>query len=104
MRDVARAYRLLVEHGEPGEAYNVCSGRDIAISELADRLVEMALRPMRLEEDPGLQRPVDVPVLRGDFTKLHKATNWEPDIDLDQTLADILDEWRQAVGVRPPTA
>ena len=104
VRDVARAYRLLVEHGEPGEAYNVCSGRDIAISELADRLVTMALRPMRLEEDPALQRPVDVPVLRGDFTKLQKATDWRPEIDLDQTLADILDEWRRRVGVRPPSA
>ena len=44
VRDVVRAYRLLIEHGEPGEAYNVCSGHDIAISELADRLVAKANR------------------------------------------------------------
>jgi len=99
VRDVVRAYRLLVEHGEPGEAYNVCTGTDLAISELADRLVAMAHRPMRLEEDQALQRPVDVPVLRGDYTKLHKATDWEPEIDIiDGTLRDILDEWRQRVG------
>ena len=98
VRDVVRAYRLLIEHGEPGEAYNVCSGLDIAISELADRLVAMATRPMRLEEDPTLQRPVDVPVLRGDYTKLHKATGWEPEIAIDQTLADLLAEWRDRVG------
>lgn len=98
VRDVARAYRLLIEHGEPGEAYNVCSGHDIAISELADRLVAMADREMRLEGDPSLQRPVDVPVLRGDHTRLHKATGWEPEIDLDQTLADLLQEWRDRVG------
>lgn len=98
VRDVVRAYRLLVLAGEPGEAYNVCSGKDIAVSEMADRLVEMALRPMRLEEDKSLQRPVDVPVLRGDFTKLHKATDWQPEIDLEQTLRDILDEWRSRVG------
>ncbi|MCX7622032.1 MAG: GDP-mannose 4,6-dehydratase [Acidimicrobiales bacterium] len=104
VRDVVRAYRLLIVHGEAGEAYNVCSGKDIAISELADRLVAMALREMRLEEDQTLQRPVDVPVLRGDYTKLHKATNWEPEIGLDQTLADILAEWRRVVGVPvPPT-
>lgn len=95
VRDVVRAYRLLVEHGEPGEAYNVCSGTDIAVSDLADRLVAMAERPMRLEEDAALQRPVDVPVLRGDFTKLHKATNWQPSIDVDVTLHDILSEWRE---------
>jgi GDP-4-dehydro-6-deoxy-D-mannose reductase len=98
VRDVVRAYRLLIEHGEPGEAYNVCSGHDIAISELADRLVAMAHREMRLEGDPSLQRPVDVPVLRGDYTKLNKATGWEPDIGLDQTLSDLLDEWRGRVS------
>jgi GDP-4-dehydro-6-deoxy-D-mannose reductase len=98
VRDVVRAYRCLVTDGEPGEAYNVCSGRDIAISELADRLVAMAARPMRLEGDPALQRAVDVPVLRGDYTKLHKATGWDPEIDLDQTLADVLEEWRDRVG------
>ena len=98
VRDVVRAYRLLVEHGEPGEAYNVCSGHDIAISELADRLVAMAKREMRLEGDPSLQRPVDVPVLRGDYARLNKATGWEPEINLDQTLADLLEEWRERVG------
>jgi len=98
VRDVVRAYRLLIENGEPGEAYNVCTGRDIAISELADRLVAMADREMRLEGDLSLQRPVDVPVLRGDYTRLHKATGWEPEIDLDQTLADLLQEWRDRVG------
>jgi GDP-4-dehydro-6-deoxy-D-mannose reductase len=97
VRDVVRAYRLLVEHGEPGEAYNVCSGHDIAISDLADRLVAKADTPMRLEGDPSLQRPVDVPVLRGDYSRLHKATGWEPAIDLDQTLSDLLEEWRAVV-------
>ena len=59
----------------------------------------MAARPMRLEADPALQRPVEMPVLRGDYTKLHKATGWEPEIPLDQTLADVLDEWRERIGV-----
>ncbi len=82
VRDVVRAYRLLMVHGEPGEAYNVCSGVDIAISDLAAELVSMARRPMRLEEDLSLQRPVDVPVLRGDPTKVHKTTGWQPEIAL----------------------
>jgi GDP-4-dehydro-6-deoxy-D-mannose reductase len=98
VRDVVRAYRMLVANGEPGEAYNVCSGDDIAIAELADRLITMASRPMRLEGDPALQRPVDVPVLRGDYTKLQKATGWNPEINLDQTLLDVLDEWRDRLG------
>jgi GDP-4-dehydro-6-deoxy-D-mannose reductase len=97
VRDVVRAYRLLVEHGEPGEAYNVCSGEDIAISDLADRLVAMAYRPMRLESDASLQRPVDVPVLRGDYAKLNKATGWTPEISLQTTLQDVLEEWRERI-------
>lgn len=95
VRDVVRAYRLLIENGEPGEVYNVCSGRDISISELAERLVALAKTPMRLEGDPDLQRTVDTPVLRGDFSKLADATGWKPTIDLDVTLGDILTEWRQ---------
>ena len=98
VRDVVRAYRLLMSHGEAGEAYNVCSGVDIAISELADQLLSMAHHPMRLEQDPLLQRAVEIPVLRGDPTKLHKATGWQPEIPISQTLADLLAEWRERVG------
>ena len=98
VRDVVRAYRMLITDGEPGEAYNVCSGLDIAIAELGERLVAMAQRPVRLQGDPTLQRPVDVPVLRGDHTKLTKATGWEPAIDTNTTLGEILDEWRGLVG------
>jgi GDP-4-dehydro-6-deoxy-D-mannose reductase len=98
VRDVVRAYRLLTTHGEAGEAYNVCSGTDLAISELADLLVGLARHPMRLEEDPARQRPVEIPVLRGDPTKLHKATGWQPEIPISQTLADLLAEWRARVG------
>jgi GDP-4-dehydro-6-deoxy-D-mannose reductase len=98
VRDVVRAYRLLVEHGEPGEVYNVCSGRDVAVQELADDLLAMARRPMRFEPDPELLRPVDVPVLRGDHARLTKATGWEPEIPLSQTLTDLLDDWRTRLG------
>jgi GDP-4-dehydro-6-deoxy-D-mannose reductase len=94
VRDVVRAYRLLAEHGSPGEAYNVCTGVDVAVQELADQLIAMAGRPMRFETDPELLRPVDVPVLRGDHTKLTEATGWQPEIPLGQTLADLLDDWR----------
>jgi GDP-4-dehydro-6-deoxy-D-mannose reductase len=94
VRDVVRAYRLLVLHGEAGEAYNVCSGRDLAIAELAEQLVAMADRPMHLVADPALQRPVETPVLRGDATKLCAATGWVPTIPLERTLADVLAEQR----------
>jgi GDP-4-dehydro-6-deoxy-D-mannose reductase len=98
VRDVVRAYRLLMEHGEGGEAYNVCSGVDVAIDDIADRLVASARSPMKLRHDPALERPVDVPVLRGDNTRLNKATGWTPSIPLDQTLDDVLDEMRERVS------
>jgi GDP-4-dehydro-6-deoxy-D-mannose reductase len=104
VRDVVRAYRLLALHGTPGEAYNVCRGEDIAVRDLAVRLVGMAHKPMRLVADPSLQRPVDIPVLRGDPSKLRASTGWEPQIPLEVTLADLLDEWRATVEPAPPEA
>src|SRR3954464_10827684 len=98
VRDVVRAYRILAERGEPGEAYNVCSGIDVSIQELADQLLAMARHPMKLEHVSDLERPVDVPVLRGDASRLHAATGWAPTIPLDQTLADLLDDLRARVS------
>jgi GDP-4-dehydro-6-deoxy-D-mannose reductase len=93
VRDVVRAYRLLVEQGEPGTVYNVCSGRDVAMSDVAAQLLELAGADLTLETDPALLRPVDVPVLRGDARLLHATTGWEPTIPLASTLADVLSSW-----------
>lgn len=101
VRDVVRAYRLLATHGEPGVAYNVCSGTDISIQELAERLVGLARRRLRLVTDPALARPVDLAVLRGDPTRLQVATGWAPRIPLEQTLADLLADCRQRLAVSP---
>jgi GDP-4-dehydro-6-deoxy-D-mannose reductase len=97
VRDVVRAYRLLAERGTPGTAYNVCSGVAVSVRELADRLLAMATVPMELKPDPELERPVDVPVLRGDAGRLNRATGWTPEIPLAQTLADLLDDMRARV-------
>ena len=98
VRDVVRAYRLMVEHGTAGAVYNVCSGTAIAVQELAEQFISMAKIPMRLEADPELQRPVDIPVLLGDSSRLRADTGWEPEIPLEQTLQDLLDDRRRAVA------
>lgn len=98
VRDVVRAYRLLVLHGEAGVTYNVCSGVDIAISELAASLVALSSTDQELVPDPQLQRPVDIPVLRGDASRLRSATGWCPSIALRDTLADLLDDMRTRVA------
>lgn len=103
VRDVVTAYTALLARGTTGEVYNVCSGRDLPIQELADRLVAMADRPLRLVPDPALFRPVDLPVLRGDATKLERATGWTPQISVEQTLRDLLDDLRARVRADDPT-
>jgi GDP-4-dehydro-6-deoxy-D-mannose reductase len=94
VRDVVRAYRLLVERGTAGEAYNVCSGRGFSVSEIAGLLIGLSDHELRVVVDPALVRPVEVPRLVGDPTKLRAATSWEPVIPFEQTLADVLGEAR----------
>jgi len=98
VRDVVRAYRLLVLHGAAGEVYNVCSGRPTAVSELAVAMLGMASRPMRLVPDPLLERPVDVPILVGDASRLRAATGWAPELDLATTVKDVLEDARRRVN------
>lgn len=93
VRDVVAAYRLLMERGEPGQIYNVCSGHDVAMSEVASELLSLAGADLTLETDPELVRPVDVPVLRGDARRLEAATGWRPAVPLATTLADVLASW-----------
>lgn len=97
VRDVARAYRMLITSAEPGEVYCVCSGADLAIQDLADTLLGMATTDQELVTDPDRFRPVDIPVLRGDNAKIRAATGWEPEHSIADSLADLLDECRQRV-------
>jgi len=97
VRDVVRAYRLLVTLGEPGGVYNICRGRGFTIGEIAERLVALSTRRLRLVIDPGLVRPVDVPRLVGDPSRLEAATGWKPEFDIDATLAGVLDAARTSL-------
>jgi GDP-4-dehydro-6-deoxy-D-mannose reductase len=98
VRDVVRAYRLLMTAGEPGAAYNVCRGTAASVRQIAEALLGMARHPMHLVTDPDLQRPVDIPVLVGDNAALRAATGWEPTIPLERTLRDVLEDWRVRLG------
>lgn len=97
VRDVARAYRLLMDRATPGDVYCVCSGRDVEIQELADTLVSMAETPMTLRVDPDRHRPVDIPVLRGSSAKLRAEIGWEPTHSITDTLTDLMNECRLRV-------
>jgi GDP-4-dehydro-6-deoxy-D-mannose reductase len=101
VRDAARAYWLAITQGAPGEVYNLCSGRELRIAELVERLFELSHERIEVRVDPGRLRTDDIPWLVGDHTRLSEATGWQPEIPIDRTLADLLDWWRSAVGAIP---
>jgi GDP-4-dehydro-6-deoxy-D-mannose reductase len=94
VRDVVSAYRLLAEHGEPGEIYNVASGIGTSMQEVVDVLSSLATAPITLSQDDSLYRPADCPSRIGSAAKLVELTSWAPQIELKQTLADILQNAR----------
>lgn len=96
VRDVVRAYRLLLAGGAPGEVYNVCRGRSVSIRDVAERLLAIAGVEVPMVVDPARMRPVDIPELRGDPSRVAAATGWAPEIDLDTTLSDVLEHWQKA--------
>ena len=98
VRDVCRAYRLLLERAVPAGTYNVASGQKVPLSEVVEQLVELAKCSVSVEPDPARFRPTDLPVVWGDASKLHAATGWGPTIPLRQTLADALDYARSVVS------
>lgn len=95
VRDIVRAYRLSLEKCEPGEVYNICSGRSWVIREVLDLLLARSKVKVRVEPDPARMRPSDVQILEGDFSKFHGATGWKPEIPFERTLDDILAYWRE---------
>lgn len=95
VRDVARGYCALLERGASGEAYNLCSGRGVAIREILEALVAVSGVSVRIETDPARMRRVDLPRLVGSHARATEATGWRPTIPLATTLADVLADWRR---------
>jgi GDP-4-dehydro-6-deoxy-D-mannose reductase len=94
VRDMVKAYWLALEKGEPGEVYNLCSGRAWSIREVLDLLLGMTRARIEVKQDPARLRPSDVPILQGDASKFAKVTGWKPEIPFERTLADMLEYWR----------
>jgi GDP-4-dehydro-6-deoxy-D-mannose reductase len=102
VRDIVRAYRLLVERGERCRPYNVCSGTAYRIGDLLDLLVGMARVKVTVRPDPARARPSDNPLVLGDRSRITADTGWAPLISIEQTLSDLLEYWRQRLA--SPTA
>lgn len=96
VRDIVAAYLALVERGDPGQAYNLASGTTVTMQEVLDTLIRLAGVRVEVRQRADLLRPVDLSVPAVDISRLRAATGWQPVIPLEQTLADVLQAWREA--------
>jgi GDP-4-dehydro-6-deoxy-D-mannose reductase len=94
VRDIVRAYWVLLEHGRPGEVYNIGSGTTRTIREVLDGYLALTDARIAIEEDPARLRPSDVKILWADDRKFRAISGWQPRIPFEQTLRDTLDYWR----------
>jgi GDP-4-dehydro-6-deoxy-D-mannose reductase len=95
VRDIVRAYTLLMEKGVPGTVYNVSSGVGRPVRAVLEALVQRSRVPVQVETDAARLRPQDVPVLVGDSSRLREATGWAPAIPFERMIDDLLDYWRR---------
>jgi GDP-4-dehydro-6-deoxy-D-mannose reductase len=97
VRDMTRAYLLAIERGEPGEVYNIGSGRARSVREMLDFMLAHSTMKIAEEIDPAKFRPSDTPISYADPAKFKRQTGWEPQIPFEQTCVDILNDWRARV-------
>ena len=94
VRDVIRAYVLMLEQGAPSDVFNVCSEQGYSIQYLLDTLLSYSTVTIEVRQDPARMRPSDVPRRVGDASWLRERTGWKPIIPFEASLLDILNDWR----------
>ena len=104
VRDVVRAYLLLLEKGRAGEVYNVCSGSSRSLREVLEKLIELAGVHVEIRVADDRLRPADMEELRGDYSKLEADTGWRPEIPFEDTLVSLLDYWDKSLSETTTTA
>lgn len=97
VKDIAKAYWLVLEKGRFGEAYNICSGKGYRIKEVLEILISYSKIKIEVKQDSKRLRPSDNPVIIGDYSKFAKITGWKPEIPFEKTLKDLLNYWRENV-------
>lgn len=98
VRDVVKSYSLLMQHGVAGETYNIGSGQAISIGEILNLILSCSESTIEVEIDQNKLRPVDIPIIEADITKIKECCNWDRRISLKDTVADTLDYWRSLLN------
>ena len=97
VRDVVRGYQLLIEQGEPGEVYNLGSGVGRTIRSLLDQMLELTTVRPTVVRDPSRMRPSEIPAMYADCSRIFARTGWKTEIPFEQSLSDVMEDWRQRV-------
>jgi GDP-4-dehydro-6-deoxy-D-mannose reductase len=97
VRDMVRAYWLLLARAQPGSTYNAASGHAVSIQEVIDGFLACAARPIEVRQVAQRIRPIDLPLLVGDARRLRTLTGWAPAVPFRQSLEDVLDDWRRRI-------
>ncbi len=95
VRDVVKAYYMLLMNGKKAEIYNICSGTGTSLQEIMDKMCRILNIDIILEQDPNLIRPNDNKIIIGSAAKIKKSLSWSPGISIDKSLTDIINWWRQ---------
>jgi GDP-4-dehydro-6-deoxy-D-mannose reductase len=98
VRDVVRAYHLLLRKGENGAVYNICSGRGVSIKEVINRLAQLVGIKVTIKVNKALIRPNDNEIIIGSNQKIKRELNWQPAIPLERSLQDIINYWKNKLG------
>jgi GDP-4-dehydro-6-deoxy-D-mannose reductase len=95
VRDMVKAYFLLLEKGKSGEVYNAGLGHSHKIGEILEKLLSLSTKKIAVEIDPSRLRPSDVPDIYSDNSKIESETGWKAEIPIAKTLTDTLNYWRE---------
>ena len=95
VRDVVHAYTLLLDQGQNGGIYNICSGQEYRIRRLLEQLIALAGIDAKIEQDPARLRPAEQRRMVASFDRLQRDTGWRPTISMEQSLQDLLNDWEK---------
>lgn len=97
VRDIVQAYILLAKYGRKGNIYNVGSGKARSIQEILDIILSFTNEKINIQVDKSKYRPIDIPVIQADITKLQNHTNWQINYNINDTILDVLNYWRKVL-------